>query len=101
MTKDSKFELLNNSRSKGEQTNYIMQGWKFGKETVGVSMHEHASEEEAATVLQGYVNSPLSVPVKTTKLTNLGDEAYISYRDVADDKGNSTPMFSSLFLQER
>jgi hypothetical protein len=51
--------------------------WKRGDDVVYVETVEFDSIEQAISQLQNFVNVPVSLPLSVTKLTNLGDEAYI------------------------
>jgi len=51
--------------------------WKRGDDSVDIETVEFDSTEEAVSHLQNSINVPVSVILPKTKLTNLGDEAYI------------------------
>ena len=51
---------------------------KSGEEIVSTNTYELASPQEAEEMLRKTLNAPMSVPLQITKLTQLGDEAYMS-----------------------
>lgn len=76
--KEPKFKLVSKHVSKNQQQNSVLQGWKFDEDVVSATTYEFASAAEAAELLKKTLNAPMSVPVQTIKLTQLGDEAYMS-----------------------
>jgi hypothetical protein len=76
--KEPKFKLVSKHVSKNQQQNSVLQGWKFDEDVVSATTYELTSAAEAAELLRKTLNAPMSVPVQTIKLTQLGDEAYMS-----------------------
>lgn len=78
-SKEPRFKLGSKLKDRNDDHTYVLQGWKAGdKEVVSVSTYEFASAEAAAAMVQSSLTAPTSVPVRTIRLTNLGDEAYLS-----------------------
>ncbi len=75
--KEPQFKLVSKHVSKNQQENSVLQGWKSGEDFVSVTTNEFSSASEAAELLRKTLNAPMSVPVRTIKLTQLGDEAYL------------------------
>ena len=75
--KEPKFKLVSKHASKNPQDRSVLQGWKSDEDVVSVTTYELASAAEAADLLKKYLNAPISVPVQTINLTQLGDEAYL------------------------
>lgn len=75
--KEPKFKLASKLARKNRQENYVMQGWKADEDFVSATTRELASAEEAAEQLKKSLDAPVSVPLQTTNLTRLGDEAFI------------------------
>lgn len=75
--KEPKFKLASKLARKNRQENYVMQGWKSEGDFVSVTTRELASAEEAAELLKKSLDAPVSVPLQTTNLTRLGDEAFM------------------------
>ena len=75
--KEPHFKLAGKHVSKNQQENSVLQGWKSGEDFVSVTTYEFTSAAEAAELLKKTVNAPMSVPVRTITLTQLGDEAYL------------------------
>ena len=75
--KEPQFKLAGKHVSKNQQENSVLQGWKSGEDFVSVTTYEFTSAAEAAELLKKTVNAPMSVPVRTITLTQLGDEAYL------------------------
>ncbi|HEU4871719.1 MAG TPA: serine hydrolase domain-containing protein [Pyrinomonadaceae bacterium] len=76
-TKETRFKLASKLVRNNEQENYVLQGWKSDDDIVSATTYELASPEEAAEMIRRSLNAPVSVPVRTIKLTQLGDEAYL------------------------
>lgn len=76
-TKEPKFKLVSKLVSKNQQENSVLQGWKSDEDIVSVTTYEFASPAEAADLIKKSLKAPISVPVQTIKLTELGDEAYM------------------------
>lgn len=74
--KEPKFKLVS-KHGKNQQDNSVLQGWKHNEDVVSVTTYELASPEEAAEMLKKTLQAPMSVPVQTINLTQLGDEAYL------------------------
>lgn len=93
-SKEPKFKLANKLRRKNEQENYVMQGWKAGEdEGVSATTYELATADEAIALLQRSLEAPMSVPVQTIKLTNLGDEAYMRVNGLYRKEGQTDLFF--------
>lgn len=91
--KEPKFKLVSKHVSKNQQENSVLQGWKSGEDIVSTTTYEFASVSEAAEVLKKTLNSPMSVPVRIIKLTQLGDEAYLQQSNRPDAKEGPTQLF--------
>lgn len=76
--KEPKFKLANKRLSNNQEQKYSSLGWKSGEDIVSTTTYELASPQEAEEMLRKSINAPMSVPVQITKLTQLGDEAYMS-----------------------
>ena len=76
-TKEPNFKLANKLERNNRQEKYVLQGWKSDEDVVSATTYELASPEEAAEMLQKSLDAPMSVPVQTVKLTQIGDEAYL------------------------
>lgn len=76
--KEPTFTLKGKLLRNNNEEKYALLGWKSGEDFVSTSTYELASPEEAAEVLRKTLEAPMSVPLETIKLTQLGDEAYMS-----------------------
>ena len=76
--KEPRFKLGSKLERNNPQEKYVLQGWQSDSELVSTTTYELASPVEAAEMLRKSLNAPMSVPLQTVKLTQLGDEAYIS-----------------------
>lgn len=76
--KEPKFKLANKLLRNNQEQKYASLGWKSGEDIVSTTTYELASPQEAQEMLRKSINAPMSVPVQITKLTQLGDEAYMS-----------------------
>ena len=76
--KEPTFRLTGKLGRNNKEEKYVLLGWKSGEDFVSTTTYELASPEEAAEMLRKTLDAPMSVPVQTTKLTHLGDEAYMS-----------------------
>ena len=79
--KEPKFQLANKLLRNNQEQKYATLGWKSGEEIVSTITYELASPQEAEEMLRKSMNAPMSVPIQITKLTQLGDEAYMSTSD--------------------
>lgn len=91
--KEPKFKLVSKHVSKNQQQNSVLQGWKFDEDVVSATTYEFASAAEAAELLKKTLNAPMSVPVQTIKLTQLGDEAYMSPHGPYSKEGQTNLFF--------
>lgn len=91
--KESQFKLTSKHVSKNQQENSVLQGWKSGEDFVSVTTYEFASAAEAAEVLRKTLNTPMSVPVRVIKLSQLGDEAYLQPNDPHGKEGHTQLFF--------
>jgi hypothetical protein len=87
--REPKFKLTNKLRRKNRQENYVLQGWKSDEDVVSATTYELASAEEAAGMIKSTLDAPLSVPVQSINLTNLGDEAYLRLGGPYSKKGHT------------
>ena len=76
--KEPKFKLANKLLRNNQEQKYASLGWKSGEDIVSTTTYELASPQEAEEMLRKSLNAPMSVPLQITKLTQLGDEAYMS-----------------------
>lgn len=76
--KEPTFRLTGKLRRDNNEEKYVLLGWKSGEDFVSTTTYELASPQEAAEVLRKTLEAPMSVPLETVKLTQLGDEAYMS-----------------------
>lgn len=76
--KEPKFKLTGKLHRNNQKEKYVLLGWQSDEDLVSTTTYELASPEEAAEMLRKYLDAPRSVPVQTIKLTQLGDEAYMS-----------------------
>lgn len=90
--REPRFALESKLKRKNLEENYVLLGWKSGEEFVSTTTYELASAEEAAAFLKKNIDAPVSVPVRTVKLTRLGEEAYIR-ADGPYSKGGHTTLF--------
>ena len=90
--KEPKFKLSSKHVGKNEQANSVLQGWKADDDIVSATTYELASPEEAAEMIKKSLNAPMSVPVQTIKLTQLGDEAYMSLNRYGEE-GHTNLLF--------
>jgi len=86
--KEPKFKLAGKQFSNNQEQKYVMLGWKSGEEIVSTNTYELASPQEAEEMLRKTLNAPMSVPLQITKLTQLGDEAYMSTGPYSNGKHN-------------
>jgi hypothetical protein len=91
--REPRFTLESKLKRKNPEENYVMLGWKSGAEFVSTTTYELASAEEAAAFLKRSVDAPVSVPVRTVKLTHLGEEAYIRADGPYSNEGYTTLLF--------
>ena len=75
--KEPKFKVSNKLERDNKQQKYVLQGWQSDEDLVSATTYELASKEEAAELLRKSLQAPTSVPVRTIRLTQLGDEAYM------------------------
>ena len=76
--KEPKFKLTSKLVRNNEKEKYVLLGWQSGEDLVSTTVYELASSQEAEEMLRKSLDAPMSVPVQTMKLTQLGDEAYMS-----------------------
>ena len=76
--KEPKFKLASKHLSNNQEQKYVLLGWQSGEDVVSSTTYELASPQEAEEMLRKSLNAPMSVPVQITKLTQIGDEAYMS-----------------------
>ena len=76
--KEPKFKLAGKLLRNNEKEKYALLGWQSGEDIVSTTTYEFASPQKAEEMLRKTLNAPMSVPVQITKLTQLGDEAYMS-----------------------
>ena len=76
--KEPKFKLAGKLLRNNEKQKYALLGWQSGEDIVSTNTYELASPQEAEEMLRKTLNAPMSVPLQVTKLTQLGDEAYMS-----------------------
>lgn len=76
--KEPKFKLAGKLLRNNEEMKHALLGWQSGEEIVSSTTYELASPQEAEEMLRKSINAPMSVPVQITRLTQLGDEAYMS-----------------------
>ena len=76
--KEPKFKLAGKLLRNNEKEKYALLGWQSGEDIVSSNTYELASPQEAEEMLRKTLNAPMSVPLQITKLTQLGDEAYMS-----------------------
>ena len=76
--KEPKFRLAGKLLRNNEKEKYALLGWQSGEDIVSSTTYELASPQEAEEMLRKSLDAPRSVPVQTVKLTQLGDEAYMS-----------------------
>ena len=76
--KEPKFKLAGKHFSNNQELKYVLLGWKSGEDVVSSTTYELGSPQEAEEMLRESLNAPMSVPVQVTKLTQIGDEAYMS-----------------------
>lgn len=76
--KEPKFKLNSRLQRNNQNEKYVLLGWQSGEELVSTTTYELASPEEAEEMMRNSLDAPRSVPVQTIKLTQLGDEAYMS-----------------------
>jgi hypothetical protein len=62
----------------------------LGDEYVSTTTYEMADSEEAAKSLAEFIRSPVSVPVRITKVPDLGDETYTMGDAQYGRKGSGT-----------
>jgi hypothetical protein len=94
--KEPAFKLTAKLGSRGQDISNLL-GWKGlepkEEEYVSVTFYELGSASEAADSLQRHINSPTAVISPTSKLENLGDEAYISEHRVYSKPGSTSLFF--------
>jgi hypothetical protein len=91
--KEPKFKLVGKHDGKNQGQHAVLQGWKSGEDIVSATTYEFASAAEAADLLKKTLNAPMSVPVQTINLTQLGDEAYLSFNDSHSKDGQTNLFF--------
>ena len=76
--KEPKFKFTGKHQYNNQDHKYVLLGWQSGEDIVSTTTYEFSSPEEAADMMRKSLDAPSSVPVQTIKLTQLGDEAYMS-----------------------
>lgn len=79
--KEPNFKLANKLERNNREEKYVLLGWKSDEDLVSTTTYELSSPAEAAEMLRKSLDAPMSVPVQTIKLTQLGDEAYMRSRN--------------------
>ena len=79
--KEPKFKLDGKLLRNNQNEKYVLLGWQSGEDIVSTTTYELASPQEAEEMLRKSMNAPMSVLIQITKLTHLGDEAYLSTSD--------------------
>jgi len=74
--KEPSWKLVQKNERKGAQEKYFTQDWGLGDEYVSTITYERANAEDAAKAVAEIIHSPISAPVRITKVPGLGDEAY-------------------------
>jgi hypothetical protein len=77
-SKEPKFRQTVKSKEKRGRDEYLIFDWAKGDSSVNIESIELDSAEEASAALQAALNVPVGVGTPKTKLTNLGDEAYLN-----------------------
>ena len=90
--KEPAFKLVSKLVRNNQNEKYVLQGWQADREIVSATTYELASVEEAADTFGKYLKAPISGPVQTTKLTELGDEAFMS-QSIYAKEGQSNLLF--------
>ena len=88
--KEPRWKLVSKDERKGAVNKYFTQDWMLGDEYVSTSTYEMIDSKEAAKVLAEFIQSPVSVPVRRTKVSGLGDEAYTIGDAQYSKKGSGT-----------
>lgn len=91
--KEPKFKLVSKHGGKNQQDKSILQGWKSDDDVVSVTTYELTSPEEAAEKIRKSLEAPMSVPVQTITLTQLGDEAYMRPNSAHAKEGQTDLLF--------
>jgi len=91
--KEPRFKLESKHESKNQGQHSVLQGWKSDNDVVSATTYEFASAAEAADLLKKTLNAPMSVPVQTINLTQLGDEAYLRPNDRRAKDGQTDLFF--------
>ena len=91
--KEPKFKLVSKHESLKQEQRSVLQGWKSDDGVVSATTYEFASTAEAEDLLKKTLNAPISVPVQIINLTQLGDEAYLSFNDRYSKDGHTDLYF--------
>jgi len=88
--KEPRWELVNKNERKGAVNKYFTQDWMLGDEYISTTTYEMIDAEETAKELAEFIQSPTSVPVRRTRVSGLGDEAYTFGEGPYGKKGSGT-----------
>lgn len=88
--KEPDWKLEQKHERKGAEHKYFMQGWTLGKEYVSTTTYQMKDSTATAKAIVDSIRSPISVPVRITKIEGLGDEAYTLGEGPYGKKGSGT-----------
>ena len=88
--KEPSWTLATKDERKGALSKYFTQDWVLKDEYVSTTTYEMNDPEEAAKALAEFMQSPVGVPVRRTKVSGLGDEAYTMGDAPYSKKGSGT-----------
>lgn len=84
------WKLQQRHERKGAEHKYFMHGWTLDKEYVSTTTYQMKDSTDASNSLEEFIRSPVSVPVRITKIEGLGDEAYTIGEGPYGKKGSGT-----------
>ena len=93
--KEPRWRLVNKNERKGAIVKYFTQDWMLNGEYVSTTTYEMRDAEQAARELAEFIKSPVSAPVRITKVAGLGDEAYTIGDGPYSKKGSGTVVVRS------
>jgi hypothetical protein len=83
--KEPVFRLTAKLVRNNPQERYALLGWQSGEDLVSTTTYELATQQEAAEMVRKTLDAPMSVPLQRIKLTQIGQEAYMSMSPYAKE----------------
>lgn len=88
--KEPDWKIVQKEERKGAEQKFFNQGWTLGDEYVSTTTYQMVDSTEATKSVAEFIRSPVSAPVRISKVPDLGDEAYTIGDSPYGRKGTGT-----------